>query len=499
MNRRRWLEAWMRAVVAVVVVVASLTMAVAPAGAALAGTASGATLAWRACPGVDDTRLRCATVEVPLDHARPAGPRIDIMISRLAATDPALRRGVLVTTGGGPGGAGVPEPLNLAAVVDPAVLARYDIVGFDMRFVERSTPITCGQPEEEPGGYWVRIATYQSLEDTAVEAREYARACARHAGWALPFATTAQAARDMDAIRAVLGERKLSFLGGSYAAMLGVAYGTLFPHRADRFVLDSPVDLDLAWRPYELERLPAFEDNYAAFTGYLADNDATFGLGGTPTEVAQTLSGAFAEAALDPIVAGDHAWTAGELGSLTVIATYFEQFWPVVATDLAAILAHIPPPIPLDPRPAPLPGTPGVPADNHTAVNMAFRCGDDAWPRDLATYRRDLNRLGTRHPVFGPSIANVNPCAFWPVSRDNTPPLVGNRAPAALVVAALRDASVPPANSIATARAITGSRLVTVDKQTHVPLLSGQANACLTGTVTAYLVHGQLPRHDTAC
>ncbi|MBO4161948.1 hypothetical protein [Micromonospora antibiotica] len=155
----------------VAVVVASLTMAVAPAGtasgAALAGTAGGAPLAWRACPGVDDTRLRCATVEVPLDHARPAGPRIDIMISRLAATDPALRRGLLVTTGGGPGGAGVPEPLNLAAVVDPAVLARYDIIGFDMRFVERSTPITCGQPEEEPGGYWVRTATYQSLEDTA--------------------------------------------------------------------------------------------------------------------------------------------------------------------------------------------------------------------------------------------------------------------------------------------------------------------------------------------
>ena len=98
-----------------------LTMVVAPVGAA-----SGATLAWRACPGVDDTRLRCASLKVPLDHARPAGLTIDIMISRLAATDPTLRRGVLVTTGGGPGGAGVPEPLNLAAVVDPAVRARYD-------------------------------------------------------------------------------------------------------------------------------------------------------------------------------------------------------------------------------------------------------------------------------------------------------------------------------------------------------------------------------------
>ncbi|WP_167393639.1 alpha/beta fold hydrolase [Micromonospora chokoriensis] len=421
------------------------------------------------------------------------------MISRLPATDPALRRGVLFTTGGGPGGAGVPEPLNLATIVDPAVRDRYDIVGFDMRFVERSTPITCGQPEEEPGGYWVRTATYQSLEDTAAEAREYARACARHTGWALPFATTAQAARDMDVIRARLGERKLSFLGGSYAAMLGVAYGTLFPHRVDRFVLDSPVNYDLAWRPYELKRLPAFEQNYAAFTGYVADNSAAFGLGATPADVAETLSRAFAEAAIEPIVAGDHAWTTGELGSLTVIATYFEHLWPVVATNLAAIVARTPPPIPLDPRPTPLPGTPGVPADNHTAVNMAFRCGDNVWPRDLATYRDDLARLGSRYPVFGPSIANLNPCAFWPVSQDNTPPLASNRAPAALVLAALRDASVPLANSTATARSITGSRLVTVDKQTHVPLLSGQANACLTGIATAYLVHGHLPKRNTAC
>ncbi|MEU1888548.1 alpha/beta fold hydrolase [Micromonospora rifamycinica] len=492
MDASRWSGAWMRAVVAVLV--ACLSTLVVPAG-----PASGATLTWGACPGVTDTRLRCATVQVPLDHARPTGPTIDIMISRLPATDPALRRGVLVTTGGGPGGAGVPEPLTLATVVDPAVLARYDIVGFDMRFVERSTPITCGQPQEEPGGYWVRTATYQPLRDTAAEARRYARACARHAGWALPFATTAQAARDLDTIRVRLGERTLSFLGGSYAAMLGVAYGTLFPRRVDRFVLDSPVDYDLAWRPYELDRLPAFEENYAAFTGYLADNNAAFGLGATPTEVAQTLSRAFARAAVEPIVAGDHAWTAGELGSLTVIATYFEYLWPVVATDLAAILAHTPPPIPLDPRPAPLPGTPGVPADNHTAVNMAFRCGDNAWPRDLATYRHDLARLGTRYPVFGPSIANLNPCAFWPVSRDNTPSLAGNRAPAALVVAALRDASVPLANSVATTRAIAGSKLVTVDKRTHVPLLGGQANACLTDAVTAYLVHGHLPERDTAC
>lgn len=457
-------------------------------------------LEWIACPGVDDPRLRCATVRVPLDHARPRHSRtIEIMISRLPAADPASRRGALFTTGGGPGGAGVPEPLNLRRTLDPAILARYDIVGFDMRFVERSTPITCGQPREEPGGYWVRTATYQSLSDTAREARDYARACARHAGWALPFATTAQAARDMDVIRQALGEPTVSFLGGSYAAMLGVAYSTLFPRRVDRFVLDSPVNYDLAWHRFELDRIPAFEDNYHAFTAFLAGDHASFGLGATPAEVAETLRLAFARAATEPIVAGDHAWTAGELGYLAVVGTYFEQLWPVAGANLAAILAGAPPPIPLDVRPAALPGTAGVPADNHTAVNTAFRCGDHGWPRDLATYRRDLADLGTRFPVFGPSIANVNPCAFWPVSADNTVPLATNRAPAALVVAALHDAAVPPRNSAATARAIAGSRLVTVDRRAHVPLLSGQGNACLTEAVTAYLLDGRLPDRDLAC
>lgn len=483
----------------VAALVGGLLLAAAAPAAALAEPAGGRHLAWGACPGVDDPRLRCATVRVPLDHARPAGRTIELMVSRLAAADPAERRGALFTTGGGPGGAGVPEPLALSRVLDPAVLARYDIVGFDMRFVERSTPLTCGQADEEPGGYWARTATYQSLEDTAREARAYARDCARRAGWALPYATTAQAARDMDAIRAALGERTVSFVGGSYAAMLGAAYSTLFPHRVDRFVLDSPAHYDSVWHRYELARIPAFEDNWAAFTAYAAENHAAYGLGATAAEVAETLRQAFARAATAPIPAGDHAWTAGELGSLAVVATMFDHLWPVIALDLAAILAGAPPPIPIDPRPAALPGTPGVPVDNHTAVNMAFRCGDNAWPRELETYRRLLDTLGSRHPVYGPTMANVNPCAFWPVSRDNTVPLARNRAPAALVLAATHDASVPLANSAATARAIAGSRLVTVDRRVHVPLLSGQGGACMTAAVTDYLAAGRLPAHDVEC
>jgi pimeloyl-ACP methyl ester carboxylesterase len=393
----------------------------------------------------------------------------------------------------------VPLPDQLGHSLDPAVLASYDLVGFDPRFVERSTPITCGQPAEEPGGFWVRVDGYQPFATTAAQARGYARACARNAGWALPFATTANAARDMDVIRAALGERRISFLGGSYAALVGVTYSTLFPRRVDRLVLDSPPEADTVWRGYELARTAQMQDNHDAFVAWLAANNATYGLGAVPAEVTAAVTAVFVRANTAPIMAGDHPWTLGELGYLFVLAAFFDQLWPVVAIDFVAVRTGAPPPVPLEIRPAALPGTSGVPADNHTAVNQAFRCADNTWPRRLSTYRRDLAAFGARFPVYGPANANVGPCAFWPVSRDNTPPLSANRAGGALITAALLDAAVPLPNSVATRNAIRGSRLVTVDRRVHVPLLSGQASGCMTAAVTDYLLTGRLPATDLAC
>jgi pimeloyl-ACP methyl ester carboxylesterase len=449
-------------------------------------------LAWAPCPGIDDPDLRCATVRVPLDYRRPAGPGITITISRLPATDPARRRGVLVTTGGGPGAAGVPLPGQLRGLLDPEVSAVYDLVGFDLRFVGRSSPITCGQPAEEPGGFWVRVDGFQPFDTTAAQARALARDCARDAGWALPFATTANAARDLDRIRAALGVPRVSYLGGSSAALVGVAYRTLFPDRVDRLVLDSPPDYASVWRPYELDRTAAMVDNWNAFATWVAAGDTAYHLGATPAAVSATLTAAARGA---PVPAGGHAWTSGELGYLFTLATFFEQLWPVLALDLTAILSGAAPPVPLDVRPV---DPPGVPADNATAVNLAFRCGDAAWPRDPSTYRDDLAVYSGQFPVFGAATANIGPCAFWPVHRDNRPPVSARPAPA-LILAALHDAAVPPGNSVATHAALPGSRLVTVDRRVHVPLLSGQGGGCLTAAVTAYLVTGGLPPADLAC
>ncbi|HET9519298.1 MAG TPA: alpha/beta fold hydrolase [Actinoplanes sp.] len=498
------MRAWNRTVAAASAVTVAVGLLAAP-GSAHATPASRLAayerqpLTWTACAGIDDPSLRCATVRVPLDYTHPEARAITVTISRLAAGDPARRRGVLLTTGGGPGGPGVPLPLQLRAGLDPAVLAAYDVVGFDIRFLERSTPITCGQPAEEPGGFWVRSAAYQSFKDTSAQAAALAADCARNAGWALPFATTANVARDMDVIRAVLGERKISYLGGSAAALVGVAYHTLFPDRVDRLVLDSPPDLDKVWRPFELSRTAAMEDNYRAFLAFLAAGDATYHLGGTPAAVDAAITGVLRRATATPIVAGDHAWTASELGNLLVFATFFEHLWQVVAIDFVSILSGAAPPVPLPIQPAALPGTPGVPADNHTAVNLAYRCGDHTWPRRSWSYRVMLAVHTARYPTYGPANANLNPCAFWPVGGDKTPSLSASRPGRALILAALGDAAVPPANSVATHAAIRGSRLVTIDRRVHTPLLSGQADACMAGAVTAYLRDGVLPEANLAC
>lgn len=455
-------------------------------------------LEWTACAGIDQPDLRCALVRVPLDYARPRGRTIDVAISRLPARDPARRHGVLLMTGGGPGGPGVPLPVQWGPVLPADVRATFDLVGFDIRFTERSTPISCGQPTEEPGGYWVRTAGFAPFASHAAQARQYARDCARHAGWALPHATTANAARDLDLVRAALGERQISYLGGSFAGLLGATYAALYPHRVDRFVLDSPPFADAIWRPFELDRAESFEAGFHAFTAFAAAGNA-FGLGGTAEEVAGSLRALFDRANTGGLTTPDgHTWTVGEVGYLTLLGNSVDQLFPVVATDLAALAAGATPPIPLQLYPAALPGTPGVPADNHTAVNTAYRCADRAWPTNLDTYRRDLAVYGTRFPNYGPALANVNMCAFWPFSADNRVLLPPTRPPAMLFAAATRDSVVPVRNTLATLAAFRGSRLVTVDAQYHAPI-PFQGNACLLATVAGYLSTGQLPAQNVSC
>src|SRR5581483_8060931 len=220
--------------------IAGCTAGSSPGSAAAPVTSSGpatagAELSWHACNN-QGAQLRCASLKVPLDYAHPGGRKITLALSEVPATAPAgKRQGIMLVNPGGPGGSG----LNLAAFVadglDPNVAAEYDIVGFDTRGVGDSVPSMHCDPSFFSRARPDYIPASAAADQTLINrAKAYAADCQKKYSWLLPFMTTKDIARDMDSIRAAMGQQKLSYFGYSYGTYIGQVYATLFPHRVHR-------------------------------------------------------------------------------------------------------------------------------------------------------------------------------------------------------------------------------------------------------------------------
>jgi len=210
-----------------------------------APAAAHAPLSWGACPPPAPGQFRhplleCAIVRVPLDYRRPHAAKLTITISRIPASSGTARRGVLLTNPGGPGERGIDYVGRLTFIMPAEVLDRYDLIGMDPRGVGESSPIGCGIDPATPSDLLLPYpAPDGSIARNIAYARATAAGCAAQSGATLAHITTANTARDMDVVRAALGERRISYFGASYGTYLGTVYRALFPQRADRFVRDS--------------------------------------------------------------------------------------------------------------------------------------------------------------------------------------------------------------------------------------------------------------------
>jgi pimeloyl-ACP methyl ester carboxylesterase len=218
-----------------------------PARSGSAAVAAGASspVLWSPC---ERGRFDCATVPVPLDYDQPKGATILLSLIRLRATDPARRIGSLLVNPGGPGGSGVDLVLGAGEVLAPEIRARFDLVGFDPRGVARSTALRCfGTPRQWGPAFWADLPLTPAGVDVVAAADRYlADACAQRGGSILDHMSTADVARDMDLLRARLGDERLTFLGFSYGSMLGTTYANLFPDRVRAIVIDGVLD-PIAW------------------------------------------------------------------------------------------------------------------------------------------------------------------------------------------------------------------------------------------------------------
>ncbi|MEV7289714.1 alpha/beta hydrolase [Streptomyces sp. NPDC093252] len=462
---------------------------------------------WTRCRPDSPAEFECATIEVPLDYRKPGGARLDLAISRIRSTSPEKREGVLLSNPGGPGGEGLTLPLYLQELLPGSVQQEYDLIGFDPRGVGQSSPVTCGlTPEEED---WLRPYKEETYAKDVAWAREVADKCRENAGDTLPHITTRNTARDMDLIRAILGEKKVSYLGYSYGTYLGAVYAQLFPARADRFVLDSGVDPARAWRGMIQWWAEGAEPAFDRWTEWAAERDGQYDLGDTPKEVERTFWDLVEQAEEEPIDLGGEPITADQirLGMRGLV------FTPATATEAFAELKRAAEGLPVpggaltpftDPASAAatgadtLPDLVEVPADNMTAVFWAVVCGDNsaAWSRDPGTYREDALADRERYPLFGDFTSSIKPCAFW---DDSAEPVtqVRNRV-GSLVVQNEWDSQTPLPSGQALHARLKGSKMVTVlGGEGHGVYPSG--NACTDGTVERYLLTGRLPKKDVAC
>jgi pimeloyl-ACP methyl ester carboxylesterase len=467
---------------------------------------------WAACPAdvVTAVPLECATVPVPLDHDAPDGERIEIMISRLAGPNPTERRSILLTNPGGPGAGGLAMPGDLAQRGMPSsVLDAYDVIGMDPRGVGHSSPVSCrftvGQAYGSNASPYAPDAA--AVAAHAEVSRGVADQCAANDPTGrMRHMTTANAARDMDAIRVALGEPMLSFFGASYGSGLGAAYASLFPERSDRIVVDSNLGGTVLDRDTQRRFALGLEDRFPDLARWVAARDASYGLGRTPREARAHYLALASRLDEQPVAGIDGA----TFRMYTFAGTYGDESFPTVAQLWQALAAGDPEAVrraarpfetvPGAPEPEPAADDAPSPADNFLSAYLAYLCNDSEWPGDLATYQRDVATDRKRYPLYGAAAANINPCAFWHHDPLEPPLTIDDDGPRnVLVMQNLRDPATPHlAGQIARRAFGDRARLVTVDDGGHGVYVFGD-NACALNTGTTFLLTGDLPKRDVHC
>jgi pimeloyl-ACP methyl ester carboxylesterase len=431
--------------------------------------------------------LECATFRAPRDWHRPgAGPDITLAISRLAAADPAARRGVLLLDGGGPA-SNLELPEDFA---DKPIASVYDLIGYDPRGIGRSSRITCLTPDEiaEYTRVDMRDRSPANIARIQANAASTASKCASRSGELLRYVTTDQIVRDWDLIRALLREPKLNFLGFSAGTWFGAHYADAFPHRVGRMVLDSNTEFTATMQVVVDNQPPGFERRFNEdFLTWIAGRNDIYGYGTTAVEARNRWE---ARRAAMPVPAG--------LDNLTLLAMYHKNDFPLLAQVLS-ILERWDTATPSEREfaeallalPAASPET--------LAMYLAITCNDTPWTRDPDFWVRHSAELGRRYPLMGYQIL-FQPCVYWPYQPPPPKPVDGKGSPVILMVNSVGDPATPYAGALRAHRGFGPSRLVTIlNEGDHVSYGRNDVNPCVDGVIHGYLIDGLMPLRDSTC
>jgi pimeloyl-ACP methyl ester carboxylesterase len=474
----------------------------APLSSPSAGTST-AVLRWVDCgstTGQTKVAQQCARLAVPRDWAHPTAGAITLSLRRVHATDSGARIGSLLINPGGPGESAVTQFSDLVDIVSKDLRKRFDVVAFDPRGVGDSTPVRCVDDatieqltSEDP------VPTDPPASSAVIAGdRTLAAACARTSGDLLPYLGTRDVARDMDAIRAAVGDRKLSYLGFSYGTALGAMYADLFPKRVRALVLDGPVDP--AQDPITGAAVQAngFQSALAAFLGYC----------GQHRKSCPYPAGAAGErdlnALLDHIRARPLPTSEGrtlEIGEAYtgVAAALYDRAsgWPVLA-DALTLAERGDGTILLRLNDLYTQRDSNGHYSNLLPSNTATTCDDHRFPKDLSVYERAADQADRTAPDFGEAnVWSLAVCALWPVTANDPlrAPTAVQTAPS-LIIGATGDPATPYVQAKALNRELDRSVLLTRKGEGHT---SYGVSDCIQNHADEYLIELKLPAAGTTC
>lgn len=450
-----------------------------------------------------DPALECAAVEVPLDYAEPDGERASIALLRLPASGES--QGSVLVNVGGPGGTGTSGVASTAELWrDGPVAEQFDIVGFDPRGIGASTPtLDCYSDAEYDAGEGLRFGAVNDIT-SAEQAEELAERCLSGSGGlaTLANAGSRDVVRDMDVMREVLGDDRLTFLGYSYGSELGAMYATTYPDRVRALVLDGGVAPDLTSSEFRVTQYRALQARFDDLAALCAESPDCV-LGVDPAAASDRLHEILEPLAEDPLPAADGrdltVWDA-YLG--LDAGLYSEARWPEIIAALAALedgsademLAlrdHF--------YARGADGAHGTDLDTNTAV----RCVDrpSVTPEEQEALARELAEVA---PVFDIEPFTTGPfhdeCEAWPVPPTRDEPWLPQTdadLPTSLVVSVTGDPGTPHEGGVALAEAL-GAQLLTVEGNQHGAYLLGGSD-CVDDAVDAYLLEPEEPLTVAEC
>ncbi|MFI8454213.1 alpha/beta fold hydrolase [Kitasatospora sp. NPDC085464] len=471
--------------------------------------------AWQSCDG----GFECTTFRVPLDYDHPGDGDLTLAAARSVA-DPAAagavtdagavpgagahdpRLGSLLLNPGGPGGSAVEYLEATARTFDSGVRARYDLVGLDPRGVGRSSPVTCLSGDRMDAFTAVDLTPgdQRGIDALVAADKEFAEGCRKQAGPALGHLSTVEAARDMDVLRALLGDEKLNFVGKSYGTFLGATYAGLFPSRAGRLVLDGAMDPALDSVTGNRTQAGGFETAWAAFAKDCAKREDC-PLGRTEQQAGERLTALFAAVRTAALPTTDNGRRLTEAQATTGVieAMYADFLWPKLRAALADAAAGD--------------GTGllklsdayyGREADGsypnlmfaNTAVNCLDLPAPFSGPEDVQRAVPDFEQTS---PHFGRDMAWMAlTCAYWPVRATGAAHTIRAAGAAPIVVVGTtRDPATPYAWAQSLAGQLESGRLLTFDGDGHTAY--GRHSACVDGAVNRFLLTGEAPEQGKRC